>query len=163
MNRHRPSSQRPCLSMQPLEYRLAHAPVDFDPRKVDEVRELAEFCAAHVHVELERCGVGMNGDDGHLSLMLVEEEAVRDELRHVVFHKRRQTFHGHLEFLEFRVADRRGVDVDDWLHSSSLRCRCGSLTLEVSGSRWLSAALTRAARGIASNSWLGCMTLIPSF
>src|SRR5688572_5651985 len=91
----------------------------------------------------------MNGNNGHLLSVLIEEEAVRDELGHVRFHERRQVLHGYLELLVLPLADRRGVDVDD-----GLRHQC-SLVAGLSAQR-LWALTSRSARPAGPRAMVSC-------
>src|SRR5215207_1772544 len=90
MHGYRCVPQHPCLLVQPLEYVIAYTPIDFDPRQLDEIRELPELSCATVHVELERRGVRMNRENRHLDSVLIEEEAVRDVTGHVRLSERGQ-------------------------------------------------------------------------
>jgi len=57
----------------------------------------------------------MNSNDCHLRPVLIDEEAVGNQLGDVRFDKRGQVFHGNLELFESSLANHRGVDVHDWL------------------------------------------------
>src|SRR5215218_9927874 len=115
MHGYRSVPHHPRLLVQPLEYDIAYAPIDFDPRQLDEVRELPELSTATVHVELERREVRMNRDDRHLGSVLIEEEAVRDETRHVHLYERGQVPHRQLELSKPSLANIGNINVHDRL------------------------------------------------
>src|SRR5829696_5565447 len=129
MHGYRSVPQHPCLLVQPLEYGIAYTPIDFDPRQLDEVRELPELSTATVHVELERRGVRMNRDDRHLRSVLIEEEAVRDQTGHVHLYERGQVLHRRLELSKPSLANLGNVDVHNRLcHRQSSHCSCARPT-----------------------------------
>src|SRR5215218_3098790 len=115
MHGYRSVPQHPCLLVPAHEYAIAYTPIDFDPRQLDEVRELPELSTATVHVKLQRRGVRMNRDDRHLDSVLIEEEAVRDESGHVHLYERSQVPHRQLELSKPSLANLGNVNVHNWL------------------------------------------------
>src|SRR5206468_6371564 len=79
------------------------------------MRQLAELLAAYVHVELQRSRVGMYRHHGHLRRVLVEVEAVGDQLRLPCLDQVHELSDPRLELLERVLSDIGMVDLHDGL------------------------------------------------
>jgi hypothetical protein len=59
MHGHGRSIQELRLLVQPHENGITHPTVDIDPLQLDQLRELPELVATHIHMEFKRCRVFM--------------------------------------------------------------------------------------------------------
>jgi hypothetical protein len=103
------------LVAEPGQHPFAGVAVDIDGALLDVLGEGVKFLPADVHVELHRCGIGMQGDAGHRAIRLVDREVVGEELRLVGLGEGDQVGHQPLARLELAWPDIRHVDVEDRL------------------------------------------------
>ena len=111
VHNHVSSSEEAHLIPQLTKRPFAGLAVDLDRRQRDEVREPSEERSGYVHVAVERRGVGMDVHDGHLSAVLGEVDAVRDELGLVLLDEGGQLRDRRLQLREFSGAHLRRIDV----------------------------------------------------
>ena len=114
MNDNSPAAQHLSLKLHPFHQARTWLTVNVDPQHLNEIHELGERRARHLHVELRRFRIMVNLEDCHYGAFPVNIHIVGDYFGFICLDELDQLIHGHFKVLDLSLADFRAVYDNDW-------------------------------------------------